>query len=297
VSFGFRTRSTRLTSTFINRRSITRGACLPITTDYLPSADVLQSQYSEYRYSVPTNAVTTSFLLRTDHPKRSHVLTLITELICQRLSHGFQICTPVNAVGALDAINMATSKTLPDVLRDIQDGEVTAIYLSLANQIHRIAYDRRTQSVFVKVLRRRRTWAKTDYAYKALVWTRGTDNYDMSHFVCPYPAMVEPIDWQYCDRLVAGAEKPDVQRSVRYRRTRLVLLPAKKVPDRDYIISANKALQRNDVSDAMIQAQGFRALMDLIEGVRWAPTGLEKEPLSITQSVPLLTHFETSDEA
>ncbi|KAG0667651.1 vacuolar membrane-associated protein iml1 [Rhodotorula mucilaginosa] len=266
------------------RRSITRGACLPITTDYLPSADVLQSQYSEYRYSVPTNAVTTSFLLRTDHPKRSHVLTLITELICQRLSHGFQICTPVNAVGALDAINMATSKTLPDVLRDIQDGEVTAIYLSLANQIHRIAYDRRTQSVFVKVLRRRRTWAKTDYAYKALVWTRGTDNYDMSHFVCPYPAMVEPIDWQYCDRLVAGAEKPDVQRSVRYRRTRLVLLPAKKVPDRDYIISANKALQRNDVSDAMIQAQGFRALMDLIEGVRWAPTGLEKEPLSITQT-------------
>ncbi|GAA5976045.1 hypothetical protein JCM10908_005367 [Rhodotorula pacifica] len=265
-------------------RSITRGACLPITTDYLPSADALQSQYSEYRYSVPTSAVTTSFLLRTDHPKRSHVLTLITELICQRLSQGFQICTPANAVGALDAINMATSKTLPDVLRDIQDGEVTAIYLSLANQIHRIAYDRRSQSVFVKILRRRRTWAKTDYAYKALVWTRGRDNYDMSYFACPYPSMVEPIDWQHYDRLVAGAEKPDAQQSVRYRRTRLVLLPAKKVPDRDYMISANKALQGGDVSDATIQAQGFYALMDLIEGVRWAPTGLEKEPLSITQT-------------
>ncbi|GAA5869052.1 hypothetical protein JCM3774_002461 [Rhodotorula dairenensis] len=266
-------------------RSITRGACLPITTDYLPSADVLQSQYSEYRYSVPTSAVTTSFLLRTDHPKRSHVLTLITELICQRLSQGFQICTPSNAIGVLDAINMATSKTLPDVLRDIQDGEVTAVYLSLANQIHRIAYDRRSQSVFVKILRRRRTWAKIDYAYKALVWTRGRDNYDMSQFVCPYPAMVEPIDWQHYDRLVAGQEKPDeAQQAIRYRRTRLVLLPAQKVPDRDYIISANKALQSGDVSDATIQAQGFYALMDLIEGVRWAPTGLEKEPLSISQT-------------
>ncbi|BGP46641.1 vacuolar membrane-associated protein iml1 [Rhodotorula kratochvilovae] len=267
-------------------RSIARGAILPLTTDYLPSADTLTSQYSDFRYTVPTSSVTSSALLRTDHPKRSHILTLVTELICQRLAQGFQICTPANATGALDAINIATSKTLPDVLRDIQEGEVTAVYLSLSNQIHRIWYDRRTQAVCVKILRRRRTWAKTDYAYRPLIWTRGSDNYEPLPLALPYPVMMDPRhDWQYADRLVAGAEKPDAEQSVRYRRTRLVLLPAAKVPDRDYIIGANKALQGNgDVADATIQVQGFYVLLELIENARWAPAGVEKEPLSITQT-------------
>ncbi|GAA5852387.1 hypothetical protein JCM9279_001184 [Rhodotorula babjevae] len=269
-------------------RSITRGAILPMTTDYLPSAKVLSSQYSDFRYTVPTSAVTSSFLLRTDHPKRSHILTLVTELICQRLAQGFQICTPANASGALDAINVATTKTLPDVLRDIQEGEVTAVYLSLSNQIHRIWYDRRTQTVCVKILRRRRTWAKTDYAYSPLIWTRGSDNYAPTRLSLPYPVMMDPRhDWQHADRLVAGAEKPDAAQSVRYRRTRLVLLPMSRIPDRDYIVGANKALQGVNggaISDATIQAQGFYVLLELIENARWAPAGVDKEPLSIVQT-------------
>ncbi|GEM06801.1 proteophosphoglycan ppg4 [Rhodotorula toruloides] len=258
-------------------RSITRGACLPITTDYLPSADALQTQYSEFRYIVPTGSVTSSFLLRADHPKRSHSLTLVTELICQRLSQGFQICLPSNA-------EFATSKTLHDVLGDIQEGEVTAVYLSLATQIHRIWYDRRSQSVFVRILRRRRTWAKHPYEYKGLIWTVGRENYDMSRIAFPYPAMIDPVDWQHFDRLVAGVEKPDSQQVVRYRRTRLVLLPAAKVPDRDYIIGITKALQGGDVSDAAIRMQGFYALMETIESARWTPAGVEKMPLSIAHT-------------
>ncbi|GAA5913391.1 hypothetical protein JCM6882_004107 [Rhodosporidiobolus microsporus] len=268
-------------------RSLTRGACLPITTDYLPSADTLQHQYSEYRYTVPTSAVASSPFLRIDHPKRSHTLTLVTELICQRLSQGFQICTPANAVGALDAINVATSKTLPDVLRDIGDGEVTAVYLSLSNQIHRIWYDRRTAAVVVKILRRRRTWAKVEYGYRPLIWTRAQDNYDaISRLMFPYPDLIDASDWQHADRLVAGAERAETHlMSTRYRRTRLLLIPAAKVPDREYIVSTTKALQGMDSpSDGTIQAQGFYALMELIENARWAPSGVEKEPLPITQT-------------
>ncbi|GAA6003213.1 uncharacterized protein JCM10292_002923 [Rhodotorula paludigena] len=269
-------------------RSITRGAILPTTTDYLPSADMLASQYSEVRYTVPTASVTSSFLLRADHPKRSHILTLVTELICQRLAQGFQICTPANAAGALDAIHAATAKTLPDVLRDIGDGEVTAVYLSLSNQIHRIWYDRRAQAVFVKILRRKRTWSKQDYAYRPLIWTRGRSNYESTPLSFPYPVMLDPLEWQHADRLVAGAEKPEApdgqHQAVRYRRTRLVLLPATKVPDRDYVVGTNKALQGVEISDAAIQAQGFYVLMEVIENARWAPAGVEKEPLSTIQT-------------
>ncbi|GAA6059725.1 hypothetical protein JCM10212_000253 [Sporobolomyces blumeae] len=263
-------------------RSITRGACLPITTDYLPSADALSSQYSEYRYAVPTNTVTSSFLLRPDHPKRSHILTLVTELICQRLSHGFQIFTPTASKH-----DPASSKTLPDVLRDIQDGETTAVYLSLSNQIHRIWYDRRSQSVFVKILRRRRTWAKPEYFYRPLIWTQGADRADVTPLTCPYPSMVDPVEWQHADRLVAGAESYESKVAVRYRSTRLVLLPSTKIPDRDYIIGRTKALQVEDgeeITDQMIQEQGFYTLLDLIESARWTPAGIEKDPISIHQT-------------
>jgi hypothetical protein len=84
---------------FSSTSSITRGACLPLTTDYLPTADSLATQYSDFRYSVPTNVLASSFLLRIDNPRRSPVLELVTELISQRLSHGFQCVTPANHVG------------------------------------------------------------------------------------------------------------------------------------------------------------------------------------------------------
>ncbi|GAA5981416.1 hypothetical protein JCM5350_004056 [Sporobolomyces pararoseus] len=272
-------------------RSITRGACLPITTDYIPSSDVLSREYSEYRYSVPTNSVTSSFLLRPDHPKRSHILTLVTELICQRLSHGFQIYTP-----APSRSNPDSSKTLPQVLHEIQNGETTAVYLSLSNQVHRIWYDRRSKSVFVKILRRRRTWSKPEYDYQPLIWTQGADRADVTPLSCPYPSMVDPVEWQHCDRLVAGAETHEQNEGkVRYRSTRLVLLPANKVPDRDYIIGRTKALQQisqegggggggQAVTDQMIHEQGFYVLLDLIENARWTPAGVEKVPISIHQT-------------
>lgn len=268
------------------RRSITRGACLPMTTDYLPTAEDLASKYSDYRYSVPTSSTASSFLLRTDIAQRSPVLELMTELISQRLSHGFQICTPANALGALDAINLATSKTIVDVLRDMHLGETTAIYLSLASQIHRISYDRRTSAVVVKILRRRQTWAKDPYSYGALVWTAGASRYSHTPLQFPYPSMIDPVDWQLLDRLVAGDSKEDTAPALRYWRTRLVLLPAASVPDREYLVSKTTAFESTDVTDDDIQYQGFLTLMSLIQGLRWVPPGAEKDVTDVQTCAP-----------
>jgi hypothetical protein len=247
-----------------------------LTTDYLPTADALSSQYSDYRYSLPLRTTSSSFLLRTDNPKRSLALELVTELISQRLAQGFQICTPANALGALDEINVASSKTVLDVLRDIDDGDLTAIYLSLANQIHRISYDRRTQSIIVKILRRRRTWLKKDHKYGALIWTHGSKSYEYGTLSFPYPNLIDPFDWQHLDRLVAGIEQPDLRPSLRYWRTRLVLLPAESIPDREYIVSQTKAFE-GEATDQDINLQGFLTLMEIIQGARWVPQGMEKE--------------------
>lgn len=186
---------------------------------------------------------------------------------------------------ALDEINSASSKTLNEVLHDIQDGESTALYLTLSNQIHRISYDRRTQSVHVKIMRRRRSWLKQDYTYGALVFTQGSRVYSQLNIDFPYPNMIEPNDWQHLDRLVAGVERLDLRPTLRYWRTRLVLLPATTIPDREYIISRTKALSalEGEVTDAMIQDQGFHLFMEILDNVRWTEHGRTKEQLAIAQ--------------
>lgn len=184
----------------------------------------------------------------------------------------------------LDEINLASSKTLPDVLRDIHDGEITAVYLTLTNQIHRIWYDRRTQTVLVKIMRRRRSWIKENYDYGCLIFTQGSKAYRQSSIEMPYPNMIEPVDWQHLDRLIAGVEKLDLRPSLRFWRTRLVLLPCATIPDREYIVSKTKALAlEGEPTDAMIQDQGFHTFMELVENARWSAPGEEREQTPITQ--------------
>ncbi|KAM0788563.1 hypothetical protein ACM66B_001688 [Microbotryomycetes sp. NB124-2] len=269
----------------VNWVSVTRGACLPLTTDYLPPMNVLTNQFSDHRYSVPTSHLQQSFLLRIDETVTSPVLALVIELVSQRLSHGFQLVTPANHAGALDDLHLASNKTLSDVLRDIEDGDNTAIFLTLSTQIHRISYDRRTQSVLVRIMRRRRSWLKETYEYSALIFTQGALRYAQSPIDFPYPNMIEPVDWQHLDRLVAGVEKIDLRPTLRYWRTRLVLLPADVVPDREYIIGRTKALQeKEDVSDEEIQDQGFQMFIDLIENARWVAPDDTREEIPISRT-------------
>lgn len=237
----------------------------------------MSTQYQVTRYSISTTSATSSFLLRTDNARRSPALELVTELISQRLSHGFQICTPANALGALDEINKATDKTIPQVLRDIDVGELSAVYLSLSNQIHRISFDRSTSNVIVKISRRRRSWIKHDYNYGGLFWTLGAKEWDYSTLEFPYPDMIDPLDWEHLDRLVAGLVKPEIGPSLRYWRTRLVLLPAEGVPDREFLVGKLKGGETG-LTDEMIQIMGFEMFMELIQAARWSPPGVEKEP-------------------
>lgn len=168
--------------TFLWSSSICTPACLPITTDYLPPTEALASQYTDYRYSIPTDCLTSSLLLHGDGTRQSLALELIQELISQRLSHGFQVCT--FGTGFSGNEHEDTSKPIAEILEDIDDGEPTPIYLSLANQIHRLVYDRRSQSVVVKILKKRRTWVKRSFEYSSLIWTNG-DNFDQTTFEFP----------------------------------------------------------------------------------------------------------------
>ncbi|KAK4050900.1 vacuolar membrane-associated protein iml1 [Microbotryomycetes sp. JL221] len=269
----------------VNWVSVARGACLPLTTDYLPPMNVLSSQFSDHRYAVPTSHLEQSFLLRVDSSTSYPALALVIELVSQRLSHGFQLVTPANHFGALDDLHLASTKSLSEVLNDVREGDNTAIFLTLSNQIHRISYDRRTQAVVVRIMRRRRSWLKETYEYSGLIFTQGALRYIQSPIDFPYPNMIEPLDWQHLDRLIAGIEKLDLRPTLRYWRTRLVLLPADSVPDRDYIIARTKALQSDvDPTDVAIQDQGFSVLLEIIENARWVAPDDTKEDIPIVRT-------------
>lgn len=189
-------------------------------------------------------------------------------MVCQRLSHGFQIV-------------VSGSKTVEEVLA----GEDTAIYLSLSNQIHCLAYDRRTQSVIVKISRKQRSWAQNNYQYAALMWTEGALSHDFVRFSFQFPNLIEPVDWEYLDRCVAGAEKADLRPSLRYWRTRLVLLPADGVPERDFLLLSGSKNLHPKSTDEEINLEGFRVLMEMFQATRWKGGDAEKESITTEMSV------------
>lgn len=258
----------RKDETSVNWTSICQPACLPLTSDYLPSLETIASLYNQSRYSISTEQAAGSALLRVDNIGRSVGMELVEELICQRLSHGFQIC--------LDSNSEEEEVTISEILNLINLGENCEIHLSLANQIHSISYQRRTQNVNINIFIKKRNWLKSNSNYSSLIWTTAHQNFTQTDVAFSYPNLIGPSDWEHLDKLVAGIERLDLRSTLRYWKTRLVLLPQAIIPDRDYIVENTKSLSSTSTDDD-IRKTGFNILIEAINSAKWIhPTG-EKE--------------------
>lgn len=89
----------------------------------------------------------------------------------------------------------------------------------------------------------------------------------------PDPNLIEPHDWEHLDRLVGGVELPDLRPSLRYWRTRLVLLPAEGIPDREFLIGNSKGIDGRSTNQE-INLVGFNVLMELLQASRWTANGV-----------------------
>lgn len=285
----------------VNWVSITRTACLPLTTDYLPTEDRRRADYVAHEYSIEASGTARSFFVRQDPADAARgvpaALELMTELISQRVSFGFQICLPHRSTGALS--------TLADILQALQDTKITdkaasTVYLSLANQVHSLRYDHRQQAVVVHVFRLKRTWMKHPVRYNPLIWTAGTPNYLQNELSLEYPNLLDQGDWENQDRLIAGLDPAGRRTSARHWRTRLVLLPDKEVGQREDIIGRDKFLESlASVTDDAIRRRGMFVLIDLIEGARWTAPGKRQEPAPIAYtdlSAPEWARTEAAQE-
>jgi hypothetical protein len=229
--------------------------------------------------------------LHADSTRQSIALELVQELICQRLSHGFQICTiATTALGSGNGFIGEESKTISQILQDIDEGDPTAIYLSLANQIHRINYDRTTESVLVKISKKRRTWTKRSLDYACLISTpstlpdssssstQPTSRYRQTRHGFHYPNLIESEDWEHLDSIVAGLEEPDLRSTLRYWRTRFVVLPAEGgVTDKEFLVNNAKGVTSSSTAEE-INLAGFSVLMDILQACRWTAPGFSRDP-------------------
>ncbi|KAI9090275.1 hypothetical protein DFS34DRAFT_585192 [Phlyctochytrium arcticum] len=81
--------------TIIHWKSLSTPACLPITTDYFPTAEELSEFYVEYTYTVSPSDDATPYQSRAEvnfgRSDTYQVEALLTELVGQRLAQGFQL--------------------------------------------------------------------------------------------------------------------------------------------------------------------------------------------------------------
>lgn len=268
----------RLNQHVVKWRSMTTPACLPLTTVYLPTESDLEKQWQEYPYQISISSDTSSFLVKrasSTHP----ALAVLREMTSQRLAQGFQFIVPAGKVTADDTTTTTTTtsgskgKTLR--LREpwelFQPGNLASgnpVFLSMTNQIHRISYDRSTNSINVKRFVRKTEYDTNPLEYACCIWSRNLPGYQTVKSSFHYPDSGS-YNWTYLDALIAGySDDEEFGDATKYWRTRFVVVPSEGSPP------VMKGSNGEDLSDEEVRLLGMDRLADLFGRARWRPKNL-----------------------
>ena len=159
-----------------------------------------------------------------------------------------------------------------EVLRDAEG----AIHLLWGNHIHRLAFDETKQSVTVQRFVRRVSHSKEEVNYKCMVWPCQTNGYQEATATFRYPNVEAKLNFNYLDRLIAGEEE-QLTSSLRYWRTRYLLVPSGKDPlNSQGIIPKGENF---DPSEVLI-AGAFKVL-EVLGRNQWIRPGQSSRPLRL----------------
>ncbi|KAG8906511.1 vacuolar membrane-associated protein iml1 [Tulasnella sp. 403] len=270
----------------IKWKSICTPACLPLTTEYYPSKTELEKAYQVYSYDVlVTPDVHASFMLKRTGKtieEDEWPLLVMRHMAALRLALGFQFVVapsspPTSATGfwggntdtlgagrfaisgsGSTAVHRHSAPTHPvgasEFFKTIND----YAYLSMSNQIHRISFNPVEQVIQVSRYVRRTTHSLDPVHYSCLVWPRLGDGYREAAATFSYPNL-DMYGWNRMDMLVAGYEH-DLAETLRYWRTRFVVIPSEQPPTFNQI---------SGLSDEEIRLLGTDKLAELFQRARW----------------------------
>lgn len=261
----------RLNQHVVKWRSMTTPACLPLTTIYLPTESDLQKQWQEYPYQISISSDTSSFLVKrasSTHP----ALAVLREMTSQRLAQGFQFIVPAGKMSAEDMTKSMNGNESEFRLREpwelFQPGNLASgnpVFLSMTNQIHRISYDRSTNSINVKRYVRKTEYDTSPLHYACCIWSRNLSGYQTVQSSFHYPDS-GAYNWTFLDALIAGySDDEEFGSATKYWRTRFVVVPSEGSPP------AMKGSNGEDLSDEEVRLLGMDRLADLFSRARWRP--------------------------
>ncbi|PWZ00659.1 hypothetical protein BCV70DRAFT_174985, partial [Testicularia cyperi] len=274
----------RLNHHAVKWRSMTTPACLPLTTLYLPTESDLASMWSEHPHTTSISVETASFLLKkssSTHP----ALAVLREMAYHRLAQGYQFIVP-----ASKQTRTASSRKLVDPKHFslrwpselLQPGNLSTgnpIFLSMTNQIHRISYDRSTSAINVKRYVRNAEYSTDATDYACCIWPRHLPGYQTVKARFAYPDSAS-YNWTYLDSLIAGYVDERFVESLRYWRTRFVLVPSEGSPP------PMKAPTGEDLDDEEIRLIGTDKLAELFHRARYIRSKEERDQVHVQRFLP-----------
>ncbi|EPS98964.1 hypothetical protein FOMPIDRAFT_1050964 [Fomitopsis schrenkii] len=254
--------------------------CLPLTTEFFPSMSELETTYDVHPYEfVVDPSEMQSFLVRppsavgnADDVRRAWALTVMRGMVAVRLAQGFQfVVRPPESVvrqdGAMNALRRTRSyiaeddtSAKPTGIADVLKSADDPIYLSMSNEIHRIAYIGDSVQV--------RRWVRTmprsrPLQYQCLIWPKLGVGY--TELVTSFVSHgLENYGWNRLDMLVAGYET-QFNESIRYWRTRFVVIPTDDPP------SIHTGPNGEELNDEEVRLLGIDKLAELFSKARWIP--------------------------
>nr|GAT60204.1 predicted protein [Mycena chlorophos] len=274
--------------------SIVTPACLPLTVSHFPSAHELETAYDMFSYDfVLDPAEMHSFMVeRTHQPKKSPVtetvrrewaLSVMRGMAAVRLAQGFQFIlrdstkpsshdeqpsrgNPLRRGKSFvqDVEETPRPRGASEVLRSASDSPV---FLCMSNEIHRISYVDETIQVRRYVRRMPQTLS---YEYKCLIWPKLGGGYTQQQSTFTAHGM-ENYGWNSLDMLVAGYQH-QFNESLRYWRTRFVVIPTAEPPSADIGPPGEK------LNDEEMRIIGIEKLAEQFTKLRWQSADEDPAP-------------------
>ncbi|XP_061652513.1 GATOR1 complex protein DEPDC5 isoform X8 [Phyllopteryx taeniolatus] len=221
----------------VDWKSLTTPACLPLTTDYFPDRQMLQSDYTEGCYDLLPHS---DLERREDEVPGMNAAQVFEEFVCQRLMQGYQIIVQSNKRRrqASVATPLGSSPLYTRGLISMRRGEEeeTVYWLSMGRTFHKVCLKDKILTVTRYLPKYPYESGHIQYSYS--LCPPHVDAQFVSCWVEFGHERPEEYKWNYLDQYICstGSEDFSLIDSLKFWRTRFLLLPAggaRRVADGD----------------------------------------------------------------
>lgn len=232
-------------------KSLCSPASVPITTEYFPTKQQLDTEYQQMPYNISQNIEDENEL--NEVPKARE--EFLRELIGLRLSQGFQI---VVGPAVAEAFGQKSIKVTNVFNRDRIAADGASVFMSMGNTIHQLSCVNGTE-IEVNVLVRKPTASTASVlgnilptVYNPAIRTTLAEHYESRPIILGKPK--DDYNWNYVDTFIAGFDD-EMSENLRFWRARFVLIPVER--------STQSQWRQGEDNEEEIRLEGIKKLTQM----------------------------------